>query len=174
MKLSLPLMDPRGLPCWTRSPISQLAGVQGRFRSGRESVRHRRTGTRRARSAACSICGPSKREIEDAKLQPGEDERLENEKRVLANAEKIDNAAMNAFDLRMRAMPRLPRRCARRANRSKTGALRTEIPGSLAALESALISVEDVGATLRDYAGGIDASPEHLAEVEDRLAASTA
>jgi len=30
--------------------------------------------------------------------------------------------------------------------------------------------VEDVGATLRDYAGGIHSSPEHLAEVEDRLA----
>src|SRR4029077_3179607 len=41
----------------------------------------------------------------------------------------------------------------------------------LAALESALISVEDVGATVRDYAGGIQASPDHLAEVEDRLAA---
>src|SRR5216684_3310489 len=40
-----------------------------------------------------------KREIEQAKLQPGEDERLETEKRVLANAEKIYNAAMNAFDL---------------------------------------------------------------------------
>src|ERR1700723_2559421 len=40
-----------------------------------------------------------KREIEDAKLQPGEDELLETQKRVLANAEKIYNAAMNAFDL---------------------------------------------------------------------------
>jgi DNA repair protein RecN (Recombination protein N) len=30
--------------------------------------------------------------------------------------------------------------------------------------------VEDVGATVRDYAGGIHASPEHLAQVEDRLA----
>ena len=39
------------------------------------------------------------REIEDAKLQAGEDERLETEKRVLANAEKIHSAAMNAFDL---------------------------------------------------------------------------
>src|SRR5271169_5795371 len=42
---------------------------------------------------------------------------------------------------------------------------------ALAALDTARISVEDVGATLRDYAGGIQASPEHLAEVEDRLAA---
>ncbi|HEV2717693.1 MAG TPA: AAA family ATPase, partial [Terriglobales bacterium] len=40
-----------------------------------------------------------KREIEDAKLQPGDDERLETEKRVLANAEKIYSAAMSAFDL---------------------------------------------------------------------------
>src|SRR5207245_4567035 len=40
-----------------------------------------------------------KNEIEEAKLQPGEDERLETEKRVLANAEKIYAAAMNAFDL---------------------------------------------------------------------------
>src|SRR5580704_6558813 len=39
-----------------------------------------------------------KREIEEARLQSGEDERLEGEKRVLANAEKIYNAAMNAFD----------------------------------------------------------------------------
>jgi len=41
---------------------------------------------------------------------------------------------------------------------------------ALTAIETARISVEDVGATLRDYAGGIHASPEHLAEVEDRLA----
>jgi DNA repair protein RecN (Recombination protein N) len=41
---------------------------------------------------------------------------------------------------------------------------------ALGAIETARISVEDVGATLRDYAGGIHASPEHLAGVEDRLA----
>ena len=40
-----------------------------------------------------------KREIEDARVQPGEDEQLEGQKKILANAEKIYNAAMNAFDL---------------------------------------------------------------------------
>src|ERR1700722_13538361 len=40
-----------------------------------------------------------KREIEDAHLLSEEDEKLEAEKRVLANAEKIYSAAMNAFDL---------------------------------------------------------------------------
>jgi DNA repair protein RecN (Recombination protein N) len=113
-----------------------------------------------------------KREIEDAKLQSGEDERLETEKRVLANAEKIYSAAMNAFDLLYEG------------SASTSSSLRTaqkhieelsryepKFREALAAIDTARISVEDVGATLRDYAGGIQASPEHLAEVEDRLAA---
>ena len=37
-------------------------------------------------------------EIEQARLQPGEDEALETEKRVLANAEKLYAAALSAFD----------------------------------------------------------------------------
>jgi DNA repair protein RecN (Recombination protein N) len=111
-------------------------------------------------------------EIEEARLQAGEDECLETEKRVLANAEKIHSAAMNAFDLLYEG------------NASTSASLRTaqkhieelaryepKFQETMATLETARISVEDVGASLRDYAGGIEASPEHLAEVEDRLAA---
>jgi DNA repair protein RecN (Recombination protein N) len=112
------------------------------------------------------------REIEDAKIQPGEDERLENEKRVLANAEKIYNAAMNAFDLLYEGESSTA--ASLRSARKQVEELARYEPTfkeALGALESALISVEDVGATVRDFAGGIHASPEHLAEVEDRLAA---
>jgi DNA repair protein RecN (Recombination protein N) len=112
-----------------------------------------------------------RREIAEARLQSGEDERLEAEKRVLANAEKIHNAAMNAFDLLYEG------------NGSTAASLRAaekhieelakyepKFQEALAALNDARISVEDVGATVRDYAGGIQASPERLAEIEDRLA----
>jgi DNA repair protein RecN (Recombination protein N) len=115
------------------------------------------------------------REIEEARLRAGdgpqEDEQLEAEKRVLANAEKIYGAAINAFDLLYEG------------NASTSSSLRAaqkhieelaryepKFQEALAALESARISVEDVGATLRDYAGGIQASPERLAEIEERLA----
>ncbi len=116
-----------------------------------------------------------KREIEDAKLGAGEDERLENEKRVLANAEKIYNAAMNAFDLLYEgdASTGASLRAARKQI-EELARYEPKFQEALAALQSALISVEDVGATVRDYAGGIHASPEHLAEVEDRLRPSTA
>src|SRR5262249_49578094 len=113
-----------------------------------------------------------RREIEEAKLQPGEDERLENEKRVLANAERIYNGAMNAFDLLYEgdASTASSLRAARKQI-EELARYEPKFQEALSALESALISVEDVGATVRDYAGGIHASPEHLAEVEDRLAA---
>src|SRR6202007_62207 len=113
-----------------------------------------------------------KREIEEAKLQAGEDDRLEEEKRVLANAEKIYNAAMNAFDLLYEGNGSTASSL-RAAQKQVEELVRYEpkFQEALAALETARISVEDVGATVRDYAGGIHASPEHLAEVEDRLAA---
>ncbi len=112
-----------------------------------------------------------KREIEEAKPQAGEDEQLETEKRVLANAEKIYNAAMQAFDLLYEGDTSTSASL-RSAQKQIEELARYEpkFQEALAALETARISVEDVGATVRDYAGGIHASPEHLVEVEDRLA----
>lgn len=112
-----------------------------------------------------------RQEIDAAKIQPGEDERLEAEKRVLANAEKIYGAAMRAFDLLYEGETSTASTL-RAAQKQIEELVRYEpkFQDALAALESARISVEDVGAGLRDYAGGIESSPEHLAEVEDRLA----
>jgi DNA repair protein RecN (Recombination protein N) len=112
-----------------------------------------------------------KREIEEAKLIPGENEGLEAEKRVLSNAEKIYNAAMNAFDLLYEGNGSTS--SSLRAAQKQVEELARYEPKfieALAAIETARISVEDVGATLRDYAGGIHASPEHLAQIEERLA----
>jgi DNA repair protein RecN (Recombination protein N) len=112
-----------------------------------------------------------KREIEEARIEPGEDERLETEKRVLANAEKIHNAAMIAFDLLYEGSSSTA--SSLRAAQKQVEELaryETKFQEAVAALDSARISVEDVGASVRDYAGAIHASPENLAKVEDRLA----
>jgi len=110
-------------------------------------------------------------EIEEARLRAGEDEQLEAEKRVLANAEKIYGAAINAFDLLYEGNASTSSSL-RAAQKHVEELIRYEpkFQDALAALDSARISVEDVGATLRDYAGGIQASPERLAEIEERLA----
>jgi DNA repair protein RecN (Recombination protein N) len=112
-----------------------------------------------------------KREIDEGKLRPGEDEQLEAQKRVLSNAEKIYSAAMHAFDLLYEGAASTSASL-RSAQKHIEELIRYEpkFQEGLASLESARISIEDVGASLRDYAGAIESSPERLAEIEDRLA----
>ena len=113
-----------------------------------------------------------RKEIADARLQPDEDAKLEAEKRVLANAERVRNAAMSAYDALYESNASAAA-SVRSATRHIEDLLRfdEQFRDAVPELNSARITIEDVGTRLRDYAEGIEASPERLAEVEDRLAA---
>ena len=111
------------------------------------------------------------KEIEAAHLVPGEDEALETEKRVLANAEKLYAAATNAFD-QLYEGGSSAEAALRAALRNVEELARYDARFTEAAqqLASTRATVGDLSASLRDYAEGINASPERLAEIEDRLA----
>ncbi|HSU18835.1 MAG TPA: DNA repair protein RecN [Acidobacteriaceae bacterium] len=113
------------------------------------------------------------REIEAAALtEPDEDTRLDAEKRVLANAERLFTGANAALDLLYEAEV---------SAESLLGAALKHVEDlarfderfreTVAGLGTAKASVEDAAATLRDFAGHVTASPERLGEIEDRLAA---
>ncbi len=112
-----------------------------------------------------------RKEIESAHLESGEDEALETEKRVLANAEKLYAAAMGAFDQLYEggASAEVALRAALR-NAEELARYDSRFTEAVQQLTSARATVGDVASTLRDYAEGIDASPERLADIEDRLA----
>ena len=113
-----------------------------------------------------------RKEIADARLQPDEDAKLEAEKRVLANAERVHNAAMAAYDSLYEGDGSAAANI-RTATKQIDELLRfdEQFRDAVPELESARITIEDIGQRLRDYGEGIEASPERLAEVEDRLAA---
>jgi DNA repair protein RecN (Recombination protein N) len=112
------------------------------------------------------------KEIESVRPEPGEDHKLEAEKRVLANAERLYQAAMAGYDtLYEGATSALSSLRAAMKQIEELARFDPKFQQPLADLDSVRITVEDLGGTLRDYAAGIDASPERLAEVEDRLAA---
>ena len=94
-----------------------------------------------------------RQEIESAHLQPGEDEALEIEKRVLANAEKLYAAAMSAFDQLYEggASAEAALRAALR-NIEELARYDSRFTESAQQLASARAVVGDVAATLRDYA----------------------
>jgi DNA repair protein RecN (Recombination protein N) len=110
-------------------------------------------------------------ELERAALQPGEDARLEDEKRVLANLEKIRAAATTAFG---HLYEEEGSACARLA---VVGRALEELRRCDAAVESYLepvagtrATLEDLAFFLRDYLGKLQANPQRLEELEDRLA----
>lgn len=112
-----------------------------------------------------------KKEIDAAKLEFDEDQRLATERRVLMNSEKLYSAAMSANDLLYESANSVL--CGLRSAAKQIEELArfdAKFGESLKLLESARADIEDVSATARDYADGIDASPERLATVEDRLA----
>ena len=112
-----------------------------------------------------------RKEIEQAQLKAGEDEALETEKRVLANSEKLYAAALSAFD-QLYEGGASAEAALRAAIRSVEELARYDarFTESVQQLTSARATISDIGASLRDYAEGINASPERLAEIEDRLA----
>jgi DNA repair protein RecN (Recombination protein N) len=100
-----------------------------------------------------------------------EDVRLEAEKRVLANSERLFAGATAAQELLYEAEVS--------AETLLGGALRhvedlarfdERFKETAQQLATAKASVEDAAATLRDFAGKVTASPERLVEIEDRLA----
>jgi DNA repair protein RecN (Recombination protein N) len=112
------------------------------------------------------------KEIDSAALHPGEDQKLESEKRVLANSERILNAAHSAYDsLYDNSQSATATIAAAMRQLEDLARCDPKFQEPISQLESARITVAEIGITLRDYAESIEASPERLAEVEDRLAA---
>lgn len=110
-------------------------------------------------------------ELERAQLSIGEGERLEEERRRLANVEKLttlcqssysriyedDDAALARLRLTLKDVEEL-------------GEYDSSFRDYLEGLESARAVLEDLSFALRDFADKLEFSPARLAEIEDRLA----
>jgi DNA repair protein RecN (Recombination protein N) len=111
-------------------------------------------------------------EIEAANLRPGEDTELDAERRVRQNAGKLLETAGAAYEALYEA-PESGWSIARSVAKKLDELARID-PGMTPvrqALEPALIAIQDVSYSLRDYLGRVEANPDRLDEIETRLAA---
>jgi len=109
-------------------------------------------------------------EIEQANLQPNEEEALKNESNLLSNAEKLFNELNTVQELMqgdrgvVQSLKKMEMSLGHMANYDPN------LSGVLETVREAYYSLEDAYATLRDYARSIDFSPERINQVEERLA----
>jgi DNA repair protein RecN (Recombination protein N) len=110
-------------------------------------------------------------ELAAARLEPGEDERLESERAVLRNLEKVRAAASAAhaalYDEEGSALARLAT-----AERALDDLARYDraLEPHREPLAAARVALDDLARALGDYLGRLEADPARLDEVEDRLA----
>ena len=111
-------------------------------------------------------------EIDAAELGPNEDLALDAERRIQQNAGRLIEAAGAAYEALYEApesVSVLLRTAVKRLDEL------ARVDPSMApvrqALDPAMVAVEDVAYSLRDYLGRVEANPERLEEIESRLAA---
>jgi DNA repair protein RecN (Recombination protein N) len=110
-------------------------------------------------------------EIESAALEPGEDEALETERRILQNLGKVQEAAGSAYgalyDSPESALSQV-RAAAKRID--ELCRIDPGLDGIREALKPAGLALEEASYALRDYLSRLEANPGRLEEIETRLA----
>jgi DNA repair protein RecN (Recombination protein N) len=112
------------------------------------------------------------RELEAADPKPGEDEALETDRRVLASAERLREAARTAEGLVYAEEGSSSERLGQAVRALVEAAqLDARLEPPLALLRSAAVEVDEAGRTLARYADAVGGDPERLGAVEERLEA---
>ena len=110
-------------------------------------------------------------ELQKANLQSGEDETLSSERQLLRSADTIQRLCGESYaelydseEAALTVLGRIWKRV------SELAAIDPRFAPHLDARDGIKAQLDDLAFTLRDFADGIDASPERLQKVEDRLA----
>jgi DNA repair protein RecN (Recombination protein N) len=110
------------------------------------------------------------KEIESAKLVPGEEEALKNESALLQNAERLFRELSASASLLKGDGGIIPSLKKVDASLSSISDFDAKLSGVLESVKESLYGLEDAAAVLRDFEKGISFSPGRVNEVEDRLA----
>jgi DNA repair protein RecN (Recombination protein N) len=148
-----------------------LAESFGRYVDARQAL-ERFEASRRSRAERLDMLEFQRHEIDKVSPVAGEDEALEAERSVVANAEKLARLAGEAYgalyDDDHAAMTSLAMVWKRIA---ELAAIDPRFQPVLESRAAVMAPLDDAARTLRDYADSIDRSPERLQAIEDRLAA---
>jgi DNA repair protein RecN (Recombination protein N) len=109
-------------------------------------------------------------EIEEADVQPGEDEVLQQERQILQHAQTLKEECYAAYAM-LYADDRSAASMVHHAHRSVQGMLAIDpaLQQHLDALESARAELEQTARELRSYADTVASRPERLVQLEERL-----
>ncbi len=110
------------------------------------------------------------REIDGAELQPDEDEKLEEERRKLANAEKLYSISQEAYEILYegeKAVSDILKRT--RTQIEEAAKIDFALVEVAKSVERGILEIQDVAFTLRNYASDISFDSNRLNSIENRI-----
>jgi len=153
-----------------RELVEKIDAVFGQWRatgSELEELEH----TEQEKLRLLDLWSFQRKEIESAALEPGEESALENERRVLNNVQRLEEAATAAYTAVYdgpESAQSLVRVAAKRVE--ELARIDASLDPLREHLKAADLSLQEVSYSLRDYLGKLEANPGRLEEVELRLA----
>ena len=109
-------------------------------------------------------------EIERANLEIGEDQRLQDERRLLINGEKLTASSVHCYEMLYESEAAILSQLASLGKKmDELASLDPRFGQYIESVQSARYGLEDLAYFLRDYIDRVNFSPERLKEVEDRL-----
>jgi DNA repair protein RecN (Recombination protein N) len=110
-------------------------------------------------------------DIDQAKLQPGEEEELKSERHVLTHTEKLLQVTQGSGELLYAGEDAIVERLGRVLSAlEEVSAIDPVLTPVTEELRASLYQLEEAGRTLGDYASRVEFDPVRLAEIEERLA----
>ena len=150
---------------------AEVADAAGRLRAARQELAALRTDERELARRA-DLLRFQADEIAAADLQPEEDEKLEAERTVAANAERLQALAAQAYDALYEGDDRAAAVDSLSAAAQAVAGLANVDPaaeGLRDDAESLVIQAQELARSLGSYRDGVDVDPGRLQEIEDRL-----
>ncbi len=163
-----------------REMLDEAAGAQELLAQVREAWQGWRAAQRelaeldraeQERLRLADLWSMQRNEIAAAALKPGEDAQLENERRVLRNVARLNDAVSAAYGFLEESESSAGAGVAQALRRLEEAArIDATLEPAVEALRPALIAIQEASHELRHYLGNLEADPRRLEEVEARLA----
>jgi DNA repair protein RecN (Recombination protein N) len=148
----------------------EVAGAFARVQQARQQLDRLRMDDRE-RAARLELVEFQWQELKTAALAPGEDERLSADRQILRSADRVQRLCQDSYiDLYEDDQAVLTRLEHVWKRVGELAAFDARFVPYLEARDSMKAQLDDLALTLRDFSAAIDASPERLQDVEERLA----
>jgi len=153
-----------------RAELDRLAGVYRRWRDCRRRLDELR-GDEQDRLRRLDLYLFQRDEILQAGLEPGEDARLSEQKRLLENIVRVEESAASAYDLLYDSASSVTTQLTfARRSVEELSRYESSFTQVVETIENARAALDDAALEIRRFQDGLEADPQRLEQIEDRLA----